>query len=84
VSAPLSSENGYGGGRQDSAFTAACPTCHADADWHADAHIAGDLSRTSVSYRIECPSCAGEPASPERVVVGLRPVSQLGWLGRSA
>jgi hypothetical protein len=84
VSAPHSSENVYGGGRQDAAFTAACPTCDADAEWFAGAHIEGDLSRTDVSYRIECPACVAEPAVAERTVVRLRPVSQLGWLGRSA
>jgi hypothetical protein len=84
VSAPQSSANVYGGGRQNAAFTAACPTCDTDAEWFAGAHIEGDLSRTDVSYRIDCPACTSAPISTERTVVPLRPVSQLGWMGRSA
>jgi hypothetical protein len=70
---------------QSAVYSAPCPSCAGDADWHSSATSTGDLARTTVTYRIDCVSCGDLPAElaapPQPSTM---PLARNVWLGRTA
>ncbi|HEV7204737.1 MAG TPA: hypothetical protein VGN18_08995 [Jatrophihabitans sp.] len=70
---------------QSAAYSAPCPSCAGDADWHSSATSTGDLARTTVTFRIDCAVCGDLPAEiVPPVHPAPAPLARNIWLGRTA